>query len=221
MANKAAIQGIILGWMEEFSFEALDAAAQEQVLQVMSSEEYNELHQLNRVLKENTRSRQTVPQGDTKELLLQRFRNHHRQKEPVRPEKIQSLKIFRWAAVLMLTVIAAGAGYIAGRAGKDTGAMAVVRDTVYRERIVEAPVKATDKKQTLPVIAVAKRRPADHKQHPGHVDKDRRAVETGLPQVQDDDLVFPVSGYETAAVAPKGNSFRDDSALRKYPFVSL
>ncbi|MCD6066416.1 MAG: hypothetical protein K0S33_1242 [Bacteroidetes bacterium] len=209
--NPGEIPSIVFDWLKEQEFALLNAEQQTEVLRYFSMEEYNELHQALREVRQHSPA---ISSGKEKRktVLLEAFDKEH-QKPAASIYRLRPAHFMRAAAACVFFV-AGWLGYDFLHSDKTLSEKIVeIRDTLYiTKEIAALPQKVRD---TVYVYRTGKSKAT------------KTIPKNGTPGSMDvyapinDMNVVSVKEFGSTLNASKGNSLKDDSLVKKFSFVTL
>jgi len=201
----------IFDWIETSSFEHLTHSQQKEILTYFSVEEYNEMHRTFLDLKSASLTNNSEENHQRKSALLDHFDKYHSVKQTRYPG---TLMVWQAAAILLL-MLSGGLFYRIFDLKKDsTFEQVATTDTVYVTReVAQAPEIIHDT-----VFRYKETKSAGQKDS---YSSSKISLETKDLESIGEMEIQPHLELENLTNAPKGNSMKDDSLLRKFGFVSM
>jgi hypothetical protein len=203
MENKQAhILSELFEWIEHKPFSALDERQQNEVLQNVPEQEYNELHQAATAIRSTREAGSTMRNMPVKQSLLQKFDSHHKPAFSLFPYMNILWKI---AAVFLLFASGWLCHYLAGY--RPNASPMAVADTVYITEQGE-PVKIFD------TIYLEEPRSAAKEVSSPILSQDKmREKRDATNRVHEHINLIPARSIDSPPV-PRRDGHRDDSLLK-------
>lgn len=203
----------VFDWMQNCSFNKLDAQQQDIVKHYFSIEEYDDLH-LATIGISNSLMVAESADDEIKSNLMARFNKHHHPKQ--KSIKLQKPLIYWQAAAMLLLILSIWLfNKNFGLQNLKNASQLLLTDTVYVDRLVsQAPVVLHDTVYRYKYI----------KTETNHQDEVNDVHNLPLTQPEHNYENIPamrIKELGNATNITKGNSMKDDSLLKKYNFVSM
>jgi hypothetical protein len=203
MENKQEhIPSVLFDWIEDKPFSSLDQQQQNEVLQNVSEEEYNELHHAASAIRLSREAGSTMRSMPVKQDLLQKFDRKHKPAFSLFPYMNILWKI---AAVFLLFASGWLCHYLAGY--KANASPMAVADTVYITEQGE-PVKIFDT-----VYLEEPRSSANEKSAPVRSHDKMREERDATDRVHEHINMIPARSLDSSP-SPRRDDHRDDSLLK-------
>lgn len=196
----------IFDWVNACSFESLTAAQQQAVLQHLTAQQYNELHQAAAAVSGTLQLPQTPGHAARKAQLIKRFQEAH---QPKGDPAFRAASLWRLAAVLLLTLSGWMFHWMSGAKPEVQVRTVTQRDTVWVKQEVPVAVNEEAKMPQPPVrreLAVA---------------TPRKIVAPAQAQTGNGLNVISIQQLGAVQHQPRGNSLADDSLARRFAFATL
>jgi len=222
------IPAALFDWLEKYNFSSLDSAQQSEVLEYFSAEEYSELRQ-------SVLSIESVKQNDAisglrrpeplatarrvlrKQELLNRFDEKHR--KPAIAYRFLNRPIALWKAAAVFLLFGSGwmTHYFLREKAASPEPVIAVMDTMYVTKeampVLEKIYDTVYIKQQAGPSSIRKIYYKGRREET--VEKDESSFLPG------DMNVLSIKDLDSTPNRQKSNSIKDDSLLKKYPFVSV
>lgn len=224
--NHQNIPEEIFSWLQARPFEALDSKEKERVTTFFSAEDYDEMHQTAKRIKNSS-----YPAGNRKEEILDQLLNRFDQIHPPSSKEakvipiIDSLVIWKVASVALLICSGwLGVLLMQSNEGKAPApSLVALRDTIYQIReVATEPIHLLD---TVYLPIYLEKKGNGKSEVPDYEDRKKsEMISFSNQQVfvgWQSQGVLPFEAINSEANEPKKNSMKDDSLNRQFTFVTL
>jgi len=216
MKNKPEnIPAGIFDWILSIPFEKLTSAQKAEVLLHLDEKMYDELHATAMGITGTVNIPVAKGKPASKNILLEKFDAHHRQKKGVVVFMRRPVALWKAAAIVVL-VLSAWLYFYTPEKKENPGQLVAQVDTVYvTKEITTEPVKIHD------TIYITKYASTKNKKDTAIKSQTTVVNNDALPVNQNNAGIIPVEALGNKQNQPRGNSMKDDTLLKKFSFVTM